>query len=536
MRTIVKYALFSCSFVVIGMLVGFGIKGSIPAELNSGLRKFNHALRFIEANYVDEPVRQEMIDDAIRGITKGMGPHTNYFTAAEMQKMREDMVGSYEGIGVRYNILEDTIYVEAPISGGPSEKLGIMAGDRIIKVDDRNVAGINITDADVLRYLKGPKGTTVKVMIRRRGEKELLPFEITRDRIPLNSLDFAYMIRPKTGYIKINRFAETTYAEFREALENLLSEGMENLILDLRDNPGGLMEMGRKVADEFIEQGKLIVRTEGRRNSTRQKYMSTSNIGSFEAGGLVILQNYGSASASEIVAGAVQDHDRGLIMGVRSFGKGLVQYQEDFEDGSAMRLVISKFYTPSGRCIQKPFGESDEDYYDEINQRFASGEIYDESKIDVPDSLKFSTTSGRTVYGGGGIVPDMFVARDTSQWSDYLTLLRSNDVFRAFAAQYVDDRPQLTEQYPDWRSFVRNFQVSNRLLDQFVVYAKNRDIPAKPDQLERSFELIKNRVKALIGRRLYGDEAFYPVWMEADQVVQQAIKSMPAAIALQKEG
>ncbi|MFK7922331.1 MAG: S41 family peptidase [Bacteroidia bacterium] len=536
MSNILKYSLFGSAFVLIGLLVGFKIKDAAPAGINSGLMKFERALRFIESNYVEELDEDKIVDDAIEGVLEGMDPHSFYIPASEMKQMREQMAGSFDGIGVQFNILEDTIYVEAPISGGPSEKLGIMSGDRIIGVDGENVAGIGITNADVMGLLKGPKGSEVDVTILRRATAKALEFTIERDRIPLNSLDFAYMMDPETGYIKINRFSETTYAEFLEALEMLQDKGMSQLILDLRGNPGGYMEMSRKMADEFLSAGKVIVSTEGRIRQSKQEYRSTSSLGTFEKGPLVVLIDYGSASASEIVSGAVQDHDRGLIVGVRSFGKGLVQIQEEFDDGSAMRIVISKYYTPSGRCIQKPYDKSDAEYADEIAARFESGEIFDESKIVIPDSLKFNTASGRIVYGGGGIYPDVFVANDTTGGSAYLTELQMNDLFRKFSFQYVDARPELMKRYSSPEAFLKDFNLSASLVNQFTAFAGEKGVAFDDAEYQKSKRLVDNRIKAYIGRRMYNDDGFFPVLNQVDKVIQEAYKLMPEAARLERTG
>ncbi len=536
MNKALKYALFSSACIMIGLLVGFKIKDAVPADLYVGMKKLEKALDFIERNYVEEKSHEALVDDAIKGVLEGMDPHSFYIPAAEMKQMREQMEGSFDGIGVQFNIYEDTIYVESPISGGPSESLGIMAGDRIVTVDGKNVAGIGITNTDVMGLLKGPKGSEVTVGIARRGKLKLLTFTIVRDRIPINSLDFAYMIDEETGYIKIARFAETTYTEFLDALEDLKQAGMKNLVLDLRNNPGGYMDMARKMADDFLSSGKAIVSTEGRIRGSKQEYRATSSLSAFEEGALVVLIDYGSASASEIVSGAVQDNDRGLVVGVRSFGKGLVQIQEEFEDGSAIRIVISKYYTPSGRCIQKPYDKGAEDYADEINHRFETGEIFDESKIVFPDSLKYSTTSGRTVYGGGGIFPDVFVASDTSGGSDYLTNLQIQQAFRKFSFDYVDNRPELAQQYTSAADFVKRFQVTHKLLRSFTDYAEGLGVAYDAAGYEKSKLLIDNRIKAFIGRRMYSDEAFFPVLNQLDNVLQEAVKLMPVAKRLEKTG
>jgi len=540
MSKVVKYFLFGGSFIVIGLLVGFKIKDNIPVHamvnIDRGLQKLQQTLVFIENNYVEEPDHNKLVDDAIQGIMKGLDPHSFYIPATEMKQMREDMQGGFDGIGIGFNILEDTIYVETPLSGGPSEKLGILAGDRIIKVDDENVAGIGISNTDVMRRLKGPKGSEVKVTILRRGMEEPLDFNIIRDRIPIHSVDYSYMIEDNVGYISVTRFAETTYNEFRQALNKLLDQGMEKLVLDLRGNPGGYMTMAYKMADEFLAANQMIVSTEGRIPQSKQSYYSTSSIGSFEEGALVVLIDYGSASASEIVSGAVQDHDRGLVVGVRSFGKGLVQIQEEFDDGSAIRLVISQYYTPSGRCIQKPYDKTDEEYEQEISDRFESGEIFDPTKAKFPDSLKYKTDAGRTVYGGGGIFPDVFVPNDTTLGSRYLTDLRINDIFRRFSFEYVDNRPELKAMYTSSRDFVNRFEVTDGLMNQFLAFAKEKEVEYNDKGYARSERFIRNRVKAFIGRRMFNEDGFYPVAHEVDRVLQRAIELMPVASKLERTG
>jgi len=540
MNKSIKYFLFGFALIIVGLLAGFKIKGNVPgssaADIDSGMRKLQKTLLFIENNYVEQPNHDKLVDDAINGLLKGLDPHSFYIPAKDMRQMQEQMDGSFDGIGIEFNILEDTIYVAVPISGGPSEKLGIMTGDRIIKVDGKNVAGIGITNTDVMKHLKGPKGSEVLVSIKRKGTKGLLDFNITRDRIPLNSVDYSYLLNEETGYIRVTRFAETTYAEFREQLNLLLGQGMKNLVLDLRSNPGGYMNMAYKMADEFLSAGKMIVSTEGRIMQSKQEYHASSSIGSFEKGSLIVLIDYGSASASEIVSGAVQDHDRGLIVGVRSFGKGLVQIQEKFEDGSAIRIVISKYYTPSGRCIQKPYHISDEDYENEITERFKSGEIFDQSKIELPDSLKYTTASGRTVYGGGGIYPDVFVPDDTVGGSKYFTNLRINDLFRKFAFQYVDENPSLKKTYDTPEKFIQKFPVNSTLVNQFTSYAESKDVAYVASDYQKSRKYIDNRIKAYIGRSLHNDAAFYPVFHQVDNVILEAIKLLPQAKKLEDTG
>lgn len=540
MNKSIKYFLFGFALIIVGLLAGFKIKGNVPgssaAEIDSGMRKLQKTLLFIENNYVEKPNHDKLVDDAINGLLEGLDPHSFYIPSKDMKQMQEQMDGSFDGIGIEFNILDDTIYVAVPISGGPSEKLGIMTGDRIVKVDDKDVAGIGITNTQVMKHLKGPKGTEVKVTILRKGSKDLLDFNITRDRIPLNSVDYAYLLNEETGYIRVTRFAETTYAEFREKLSMLIDQGMTNLVLDLRSNPGGYMNMAYKMADEFLGAGKMIVSTEGRIMQSKQEYHASSSIGSFEKGAVVVLIDYGSASASEIVSGAIQDHDRGLIVGVRSFGKGLVQIQEKFEDGSAIRIVISKYYTPSGRCIQKPYDKTDEEYGNEIAERFKSGEIFDQSKVEFPDSLKFSTASGRIVYGGGGIFPDVFVPDDTVGGSKYFTNLRINDMFRKFAFQYVEKNSSLRKTYDKPEKFVKRFNVSNGLINEFTSYTTDKGVEYVASDYQKSKKYIDNRIKAYIGRRLHNDAAFFPVFHQVDNVIKEAISLIPKAKQLEETG
>lgn len=536
----IKYALFASSLVFLGMLVGFKLRQSIPEEkkelISSNLQKFQDAVWYVEKNYVRETDTRKMVDDAIGGMLEGLDPHSFYIPAKEMQEMEEEMQGSFDGIGVEFNILEDTILVVSPISGGPSEKLGIQAGDRIVKINDENVAGVGITNSDVMKKLKGPKGSTVKVGIRRRGTERLLTFNIERDKIPLYSVDYSYMMNPEVGYLKVNRFSGTTHDEFKQHLAKLKSQGLKNLILDLRGNPGGYMDMAEKLADEFLGEGKLVVYTDGRVRESHSRYTATSYLKMFEQGGLVVLLDYGSASASEIVAGAVQDWDRGLIVGVRSFGKGLVQTQKPFSDGSAMRLVISQYFTPSGRCIQKPYDVSSKEYEAEILERFESGEIYDPTKIEFPDSLKFKTNAGRTVYGGGGIMPDVFVSRDTSEYSDYLTELIAANCFRQFSFKYVDDNPDLKEKYPDAATFNTQFKAGDKVMKDFLAFAKDAKVEYDVPGFKTSERVIRDYLKAFIGRRMHGDDAFYPAFHETDNVLQKAVQLVPKAVELERKG
>ncbi|MFK7970960.1 MAG: S41 family peptidase [Bacteroidia bacterium] len=536
MQKTFRYFLFGLGFVAVGLLLGFNLSKNntnetdAPVELsdNESFEKFQQAIGFIKQNYVKEVDQNELIDHAIKGVMDELDPHTFFISSSEMKAMDEQMRGEFDGIGVEFSILEDTIYVVSPLTGGPSEKLGIMAGDRIVKVDGEDVTG-DVTNSDVMKHLKGPKGSEVLVGIVRRGVSEILDFNITRDRIPLYSVNYAYMINDEIGYIQITRFSETTYEEFHEKLVMLKEKGMKDLVIDLRGNPGGYMERAYQIADEMLPAGKMVVSTKGRNPRNRQELISTSQISDFEQGGVIVLQDYGSASASEIVAGAIQDHDRGLIAGVRSFGKGLVQIQNKFRDNSAIRVVISEYYTPSGRCIQKPYDKTSEEYNDEIQERFESGEIYDPSKVEFPDSLKFTTANGRTVYGGGGIFPDVFIAPDTSGNSKYFASLSGRDLFRGFAYSYADKHSELVKSYPDPSAFLKKFKVDQSLVNAFNQYAESHGVDFDEDGFTRSERYIRNRIKAYIGRKLFKDDGFFPVFHEADNVIQRAVELMPQA-------
>jgi carboxyl-terminal processing protease len=535
-----KYALFAATLVMIGMLVGFRLKDATKPdrrqEINSGLQKFQDAMLFVERNYVKEPETKKMVDDAIQGMLEGLDPHSFYIPSEEMTEMEEQMEGSFEGIGIEFNLIEDSIYVVAVISGGPSEDAGIQAGDRFVKIEDETVAGVSIENNDVMKKLRGKKGTHVKIAVRRPGVKNLVEFDIVRDKIPLYSVDYSYMMDAKTGYLKVSRFASTTHDEFVEHMTKLLDQGLKNLILDLRGNPGGYMNMAEEMADEFLEEGRTVVYTDGRIAESRNKYKSTSELNLFEDGALIILLDYGSASASEIVAGAVQDWDRGLIVGVRSFGKGLVQTQKDFSDGSAMRLVISEYFTPSGRCIQKPFQMSAKEYDMEVVERFESGEIYDPSKINLPDSLKFKTNSGRVVYGGGGIMPDVFVARDTTQDSEYLSDLIAQNIFRQYAYHYGDLHPELKNKFGSASKFNTTFKVDDALLADFIAFAEGKKVKLDAAGLATSKRDISIYIKAFVGRRLFDNDAFYPIFHESDNVLRRAVELIPEARELREKG
>lgn len=474
--------------------------------------------------YVDSVDNEQATEDAIKGILNNLDPHSIYIPADEVRAMNEPLKGNFEGVGIQFNILQDTIFVITPISGGPSEKVGIMAGDRIVKVDGENVAGIDITNSDVQKYLKGPKGTKVVVGVKRDGTSDILDFEIVRDKIPIYSVDAWYMANPNTGYIKLNRFAATTKEEMQVAFDELKEQGMKNLILDLKGNGGGYLRTAIQLADEFLSEDKLIVFTEGR-SYPKDETFSTKE-GNFEAGKLAILIDEGSASASEIVSGAVQDWDRGIIIGRRSFGKGLVQKPLGLGDGSAVRMTTQKYYTPSGRCIQKPYDDGKEAYRNERLDRFERGELTSLDSIDFPDSLKFMTNNNRIVYGGGGILPDLFVPLDTNNTSEYYSSALRKGYMNTFSLTYADKhRQKLLSSYSTDDAFIKKFDI-DKIMEEFKDYCTEKGLEYNDEDYQKSEVFFTTRIKALIARNLWDRSSFYKVINPIVPAYNKAIEVM----------
>lgn len=489
-------------------------------------QKLEALLQMIQYAYVDTVNEKKMTDDAIRAVLKDLDPHSVYIPADELKEANEPLLGKFEGIGIQFNILEDTIFVTNTIGGGPSEKVGLLAGDRIVKIDGNNVAGIKITNNDVLKKLRGDKGTKVTVSIFRRGETDLLDFLITRDKIPLYSVDATYMVTPEIGYIKVNRFADSTVEEFRDALKKLKEQGMKNLMLDLTGNGGGYLNRAIELADEFLGDKKRIVYTEGT-HQPRQESFSTS-IGGWEKGKLVVMIDEYSASASEIVSGAVQDWDRGLIVGRRSFAKGLVQKPFPLPDGSAVRLTVARYYTPSGRSIQKPYEKGDEEYDMDLFNRSKSGEFYSVDSIHFSDSLKYFTNAKRTVYGGGGIMPDVFVPRDTSIFSTYYSDLQRKGILNEFALTYVDNnRSRLKSEYADITSFKNNFNTDQKFMDEFFAFAEKKGVKKDEEGWQISSILIQTLLKSIVARDLWNADAYYQVFNDQlNPIFKKAVESI----------
>ena len=487
-------------------------------------QKFGTLMRYIGQVYVDSVNVEELTELAIVNMLEDLDPHSVYFSADELKEADEPLNGNFEGIGVQFNIFKDTIMVVSPISGGPSEKLGIRSGDRIVEVDGENAAGIGITNRDVMKLLKGPKGTVVQVGIKRDGEKELLLFDIVRDKIPIYSIDAAHMVDKRIGYIKVSRFAKTTMDEFQEAILSLQGQGMKDLILDLQGNGGGMLRTAIAMSDEFLSGEKLIVYTEGRafeREDTFAEYK-----GLFEKGRLVVLIDEASASASEIVSGAVQDWDRGMVIGRRSFGKGLVQRPMRLPDGSAVRLTVQKYYTPSGRCIQKPYDDGVEAYRKEKFERFENGELMSLDSLELPDSLLFQTRLlNRDVYGGGGILPDRFVPLDTTFNSPTFSRILRKGLCSKYALSQVDaERARWENRHPSEDDFVANMSFAPKEMAAFKAYVVAEGVEVDDEEWAKSEPAIALRLKAFHARNIYESKSFYRVIGGLNEALQEAIR------------
>lgn len=518
----ISLPLILCIGIAAGLLIGASLTGKpVGKSQGADMEKLQEVLSLVQNEYVDKTKTDKLVDDAIEHLLGKLDPHSAYISASDRIAANEDLKGNFEGIGIEFNIFHDTLVVVAAISGGPSESVGVQAGDKIIKVNDKPITNIKLTNLDVQKYLKGPKGTEVKIEVKRKNKKDLITFNIIRDKIPQSSIDASYMINEEIGYIKISRFSQNTYQEFKQAMDTLKLKGMKKMVLDLQGNPGGYMDQAIEVADEFLSKGNKIVFTKGQESKYNEEAFATDK-GSFEKEPLIVLVNEGSASASEIVTGALQDNDRALVVGRRSYGKGLVQRPFDLNDGSEVRLTISRYYTPSGRSIQKPYEDLDS-YDKDIVSRYKHGEFFTPDSIKFNDSLKYSTAHGRTVYGGGGIMPDYFVPLDTVHSSRYFNELFAVNVIREFAFNYAEEnKSKLTTQgFPD---YLKKFEVSDGMLKQLVAMGQREKV--KPDlrDLEKNKRLFQVYLKAEIARRIWGNQSFYPIFNETNEVLQQAVK------------
>ena len=512
-----------------GIFLGFQLQEHRSGQKNIAIHnagngsKIQEVLNYIDARYVEDVDTEELYEKGIDEILSELDPHSTYISREEITDVNEEMAGNFEGIGIEFFIVKDTITVVSSINGGPSEKLGILSGDKIVQVNDSIVAGKGIKNSGVVKLLKGPRGSKVKVSVKRFGEDELIDFNITRDRIPIVSVDAGFMLDDITAYIKISRFSASTYKEFAHHLYELKQENrIKNLIIDLRDNHGGYLSEATDILDEIIDGRKELVYTEGKHNP-RQFYRAKKP-GLFEDGRVLVLINENSASASEIVAGAIQDWDRGLIVGRRSFGKGLVQEQYKLSDGSALRLTVSKYYTPSGRCIQVPYKGELEDYYNRINKRLEAGELYSQDSIIHNDSLTYFTKiKQRKVFGGGGIMPDIFVPLDTTFTNDLLIKIVRRAMIQEFSYNLHEGENSLFGDHEDYKNFISDKRIDEQLFDRFVTYLNHKDIDTPKDQLGVIREDLIVRLKAHIIKLKWGNEAYYEMLMTDDDFIRAAL-------------
>ncbi|QOD59703.1 S41 family peptidase [Polaribacter haliotis] len=513
-----KLPLYLAIAVVFGILIGMSFGGNSPEMLSFGKntaseKKIKKLINFIERDYVDTVNTESLLDGAITQMLGKLDPHSVYIPKENLQSVKESMQGNFVGIGVQFRMIADTITVIQPIKGGPSIKMGIKAGDRILMANKDTLYGKTILSGSIPRYLKGKPDTKVALQIYRKSNDSLFTVDVTRGKVNIKSVDLAYMINDSIGYIKLDRFARNTYSEFKASLDNLMDDGMTDLVLDLRDNGGGFIDIANQIIDEFLEDDKLIVFTKNNKGQIDESFATSK--GDFEKGGLYILINENTASASEIVAGALQDNDKGTIIGRRSFGKGLVQIEMDLGDGSAVRLTTARYFTPTGRSIQKPYDhEGNKNYYKDYQKRITSGELLSKDSIKVVDSLKYTTPKGKLVYGGGGIIPDVFVAIDTTSYMSSFYFNTIND----FAFDYVDNNRKKLEK---WKvdSFVDDFDKDDAVFDSYLGSIKDKVTPSF-----KTKQSIQRYLKASIANVLFGDVGFYRIIHEEDKMLQKVLE------------
>lgn len=520
--------LYGMTWVILFILLSFpqAIKAQqLNFGYNSPMRKMVLAEMAITNLYVDSVDEKKLAEDGIRGMIEQLDPHSSYSTAKETKEMNEPLQGSFEGIGVQFNMVKDTLLVIQPVVNGPSERVGILAGDRIVSVNDTAIAGVKMSKEDIMKRLRGAKGSKVRLGVVRRGIAGILKFTVVRDKIPVKTLDAAYMIRPHVGYIRIGSFGVTTYNEFMKAVETLKASGMKDLILDLQENGGGYLMAAVQIANEFLHNSDLIVYTQGRK-VPRQDYCADGS-GRLLDGKVFVLINEYTASAAEIVTGAIQDQDRGIVVGRRSFGKGLVQRPIDLPDGSMIRLTIAHYFTPSGRCIQKPYKKGDAiDYAMDIEKRFEHGELYSADSIHFADSLKYYTLrKHRVVYGGGGIMPDVFVPLDTTQYTKFLRQMAARSYIINANLKYIDvNRKQLKKQFATFNDFNARFEVPQSLIDDVVQAAEKDKIKPKDlQELQATLPQLRRQLKALIARDLWDMSEYFQVINETNPIVVKAV-------------
>lgn len=518
------------TFVLLALMAGLTAQAQLLINNqrtdDNPLRKLSIAEMAVKNLYVEEVDEQKLVEDAIRGMLEKLDPHSSYTTPKETKAMTEPLNGSFEGIGVQFNMVEDTLIVIQPVINGPSEKVGIVAGDRIVMVNDTAIAGVKMTKEEIMRRLRGPKGTIADLRVVRQGIKDQLTFKVKRDKIPVHSIDATYMLRPGIGYIRIGNFSATTYQEFLKSMEELYAQGMHDLVLDLQENGGGYLQAAADLANEFLDEGDLIVYTEGRRNPRRE--YKADGTGGFRKGRVVVLVDQYTASAAEIVTGAIQDQDRGLVVGRRTYGKGLVQRPIDLPDGSMIRLTIAHYYTPSGRCIQKPYEKGDKKSYErDILNRLNSGELTSADSVHFADSLKFSTLKKhRTVYGGGGIMPDYFIPLDTTKYTKYHRELAAKSIIIQQNLRYVDqNRKALKRQYADFEAFKTQYEVPQSFIDMVMKEGEKQGVkPQDEAEVEHTLPYLRLQLKALVARDLWDMSEYFSVINEDSEAIKKALE------------
>ena len=514
--------------VIVGIVLGFFMRqpyssGNYNTQSD---RKLNTILNLISQEYVDDSIKtKDLIEMSIPAILANLDPHSSYLSAKELKAAQEELNGSFSGIGISFQLMNDTIVVLEVIPGGPSDKVGLLAGDKIVTVEDSSYVGSQIDANKVREKLRGEKGTKVKVGIAREGSDKQLSFVITRGDIPMNSVDASYMIDKTTGYVKVSQFGRNTYNEFVNALKSLKNEGAKRFMVDLRGNGGGYLEIAIVMVNEFLPANRLIVSTKGRYRRDETTAYSNGQ-GQFQDEELVVLIDEFSASASEIFAGAIQDNDRGLIVGSRSFGKGLVQKQFDLPDKSAIRLTIAKYYTPSGRCIQKPYDHGESAYQKDILDRYSNGELYNKDSIKIDTTKIFLTSTGRKVYGGGGIIPDIFVPRDTTSYSSYYAAVYGAGLIQEYALKYVTEHRSSLSQMSDYKELLRKLPANDDLLNDFVNHAANKGVPARWYYIRQSEDVLTSVIKGLIARDIFGQSSYYPIVNRSDKTIETALKAL----------
>ena len=515
-----------CAAILSLLSIGAVAQFRINMGEDSPLRKLQIAEMAVTNLYVDSVNEDKLVEDGIRGMLEKLDPHSSYLTAKEVKAANEPLQGNFEGIGVQFNMAEDTLLVIQPVTNGPSEKVGIIAGDRIVKVNDTIIAGVKMPKEEIMKRLRGPKGTKVVLAIVRRGIQDTLTFNVVRDKIPIHTIDAAYMVRPKVGYIRIGSFGAATHDEFVESMNKLTKAGMESLILDLQENGGGYLQTAVKIAEEFLQAGDLIVYTDGRRTQ-RTEYKAKGG-GLFTKGKVIVLVDSYTASAAEIVSGAIQDHDRGIVVGRRTFGKGLVQRPIDLPDGSMIRLTIAHYYTPSGRCIQKPYEKGKQkDYAEDMLHRLKSGELMSADSVHFADSLKYYTLKEhRVVYGGGGIMPDEFVPLDTTKYTRFHRELAAKSLVINANLRYVDqNRKQLHRDYKTFEDYLQRFEVPQSVIDGIMAEAEKQNIKPKDDEeLQRTLPYLRLQLKALIARDLWEMNEYFTIMGETNDILQRALQ------------